>query len=481
MRKNIQTVNDLVRAAEGTVQKKEESLRKAEDNSKTLMETLKKHEADSIAHEAEARQMEEQLRDSRKNESVLRGERELAAEQLREKTEMLDEINNWRLQMKKIDETERDETATKLQGLFTEAYSMVKKYFGDDVPDQIGKDAKAWEALRGHVAVSHPYKIPLPSSNSPQAKQMRVAAVLAVLGHHLAEQILQPLFILEDGGELNEFLSELASDDPPREAFLRSTLLAALTSADQRENRQERVKDVFQAVISAAQPLLADGKRDGFRRALRDLCARYCETWSEIQHLEDKIEWSLDVDEPDNFELLQLPNPAGETASEATSNNQASGTPKTGSNRPPNSSVSQLSRPSSNTASQLRGNEAIVAPVWPCFILTTRTVSHRRRDFVGLEGLYGNGRDLCAPVKRFRDYFIDMANAKARDRRAESPIAQGDDLVSIIEEQDGGSSPLDFYDCRLFAEPEDDNQEAQETKVGLGILHTYDEDDVADL
>ena len=32
---------------------------------------------------------------------------------------------------------------TKLQGLFTEVYSLVKDCFGDDVPDQIGKDAKA--------------------------------------------------------------------------------------------------------------------------------------------------------------------------------------------------------------------------------------------------------------------------------------------------------------------------------------------------
>ncbi|EON96492.1 hypothetical protein UCRPA7_8011 [Phaeoacremonium minimum UCRPA7] len=233
MRKYIQTANDTARAAEAKVQDKEESLGKVEDKLKTLIETSKKHETDSMTHQAEARQMEEQLRVSRKNESDLRDEKRVLAEQLREKTEMLDEINNWRLPMKKIDKMERDtmsvcsplssakltaaaNSVAKLQGLLTEAYSLVKDYFGDDVPDQIGKDAKAWEALRGHVAVSHPYKIPLPSSNSPQAKQMRVAAVLAVLGHHLAEEILQPLYILEEGGELNELLSELTSDDPPR-------------------------------------------------------------------------------------------------------------------------------------------------------------------------------------------------------------------------------------------------------------------------
>ena len=181
---------------------------------------------------------------------------------------------------------------------------------------------------------------------------MRVAAVLAVLGHHLAEEILQPLYILEEGGELNELLSELASDDPPREAFLRSTLLVALTRKDQWENRQKRLKDVFRAVVSAVQPLVPDGKQDSFRRALRDLCARHCETWSEIQRLEDKVEWSLDTDVSENLELLELPLLTDGQSSRA---------------------VPQVPQLSDNTASQPRGAiESIVAPVWPCFFFVRR-------------------------------------------------------------------------------------------------------------
>ncbi len=42
-------------------------------------------------------------------------------------------------------------------------------------------------------------------------------------------------------------------------------------------------------------------------------------------------------------------------------------------------------------------------------------------------------------------------------------------LPGTVEEQPG-SSPLDFYDCRMFAEPDDDDLETQEANVGLAIL-----------
>ncbi|KAI1750877.1 hypothetical protein F4782DRAFT_531915 [Xylaria castorea] len=58
---------------------------------------------------------------------------------------------------------------------------------------------------------------------------------------------------------------------------------------------------------------------------------------------------------------------------------------------------------------------------------------------------------------------------------------KGDDLAATIEEQqDGGSSPLDSYDCRMNGEPEDDDQETQETNVGLAIFHHPSNQDNAD-
>ena len=84
-------------------------------------------------------------------------------------------------------------------------------------------------------------------------------------------------------------------------------------------------------------------------------------------------------------------------------------------------------------------------------------------------------RNLRILAKDYRDRFIETANARARKQHAEDTDTEETDLASTIEEeQQEGSSPFDFYDCRMFAEPEDGEPETQETQdgnVGLAILH----------
>ncbi|KAI0120608.1 hypothetical protein BJ170DRAFT_704721 [Xylariales sp. AK1849] len=89
----------------------------------------------------------------------------------------------------------------------------------------------------------------------------------------------------------------------------------------------------------------------------------------------------------------------------------------------------------------------------------------------------GAFRNLRMRAKEDRDWFIEIANARARDRSKDDADTEGDLASTTEEQQDVVSSPLDFFGCRMFAEPDDD-QETQETNVGLAILHhTYGEDD----
>lgn len=51
--------------------------------------------------------------------------------------------------------------------------------------------------------------------------------------------------------------------------------------------------------------------------------------------------------------------------------------------------------------------------------------------------------------------------------------------MSTVEEQQPGSSAADFFECKMFAEPEDDDGEAgsQDANDGLAIIdHGYGED-----
>ncbi|KAI0013749.1 hypothetical protein F4779DRAFT_613482 [Xylariaceae sp. FL0662B] len=105
--------------------------------------------------------MEEQPRTFKGNEGGLISGKELVAQRLRGKTYRLQEVEK------------RGEITAKLRELFTEVYMLVTEYFSDDVPDQICKKASAWGTLRKHDGASR-HEIPLPSSNSPQAKQTHV-------------------------------------------------------------------------------------------------------------------------------------------------------------------------------------------------------------------------------------------------------------------------------------------------------------------
>lgn len=104
-------------------------------------------------------------------------------------------------------------------------------------------------------------------------------------------------------------------------------------------------------------------------------------------------------------------------------------------------------------------------------------------DDVWLEGT-GAFRNLRMLAKDLRDRFIRRANARARKQNAEAAATEGNELARTPEERHGGSGPIDFFDCQMFAEPGDDEQdtrdaqETRETDVGLGIIpHAYDKDD----
>ncbi len=94
-------------------------------------------------------------------------------------------------------------------------------------------------------------------------------------------------------------------------------------------------------------------------------------------------------------------------------------------------------------------------------------------------GAFRNMRKLA---KRYRNQFIDMANSRARGRRAGGTDAEGNDPATAIQEApDEGSSLVDFYDFRMVTAPEGDELATQNTneeileagdaKFGLAPLH----------
>ncbi|KAH8200928.1 hypothetical protein TruAng_004937 [Truncatella angustata] len=86
------------------------------------------------------------------------------------------------------------------------------------------------------------HSIPLLNSNSKQAKFMRVAASIYDIARSFEKHIFQSSYLLEHNG-LCQILSDLASDDPDREAHIRAVLMPVQPKQDIIDKRIDRLQD----------------------------------------------------------------------------------------------------------------------------------------------------------------------------------------------------------------------------------------------
>ncbi len=179
-------------------------------------------------------------------------------------------------------------------------------------------DLSCWDNLRNSKALEGPRKIPLPQSNSPVAKAMRIASVLAVLSRTLHKYIFRPFYLVDDDTEITRLLHAVESDNPSREENIRSTLLATLPES-QRNSAKGRVQRVVRDVSWVVQHLLGALQYDAFCSGLANACAVACTEWQKIQMAKTKIEpyFGPPYDEFD-WQALPLPEFEGRKGSPQT-------------------------------------------------------------------------------------------------------------------------------------------------------------------
>ncbi len=182
----------------------------------------------------------------------------------------------------------------------------MKKYFYVDLEEAVLADHSRWEAIRSHERVKKNH-IPTPLSNKTGAREMRVAAVLAILGSALAEHVFQPTYLLKSGMELWEVMAELAIDDPARESYLRSVLLDVFPGNQKTIATQfagEAADEVFNCVKNL---LLTPQNREAFQSALSTFCKLASEEWIPLQFLQEKIEPNFDTPADADAESWRFP------------------------------------------------------------------------------------------------------------------------------------------------------------------------------
>lgn len=183
--------------------------------------------------------------------------------------------------------------------------------FRPDIDENILADPSCWSNLRNspYLKQATQLQIPLPQSNSPAAKGMRISAVLAVLSRALHRHIFRPVFLFEDGDDepLVKFLRDLEDEDPAREAHMRATLLSSMPER-QMEQGARRVKIVVREVSWLVQHLLSALQFESFCSGLEAACRLACEQWMRIQLASLKIEPYFGPPYDDfDWQVLELP------------------------------------------------------------------------------------------------------------------------------------------------------------------------------
>lgn len=249
--------------------------------------------------------------------------------------------------------------------------------------EDILSNSDLWDAIRSYTTVSH-RRIPLPVTNSPVAKHVRIAALLSITSTILKEQVFQPNYLLKQNNEICDLLDEIIDEDAKREQHLRAELVALLPDR-QKENGKARVESAVKRIASYCIPLVPKDKDPSFMAALESLCKRAYKGWAELQRYRQRVEPVFQKDPDVKWLLLPLPNQTsdgksqnGQSSTRVSSQNSGTGSPRATYLEP---------------AEQAEFAEIKVV-VWPGFILTDL------EDFESISGgLVLSAADVEAALK----------------------------------------------------------------------------------
>ncbi|CRK15951.1 hypothetical protein BN1723_010860 [Verticillium longisporum] len=170
----------------------------------------------------------------------------------------------------------RKEAITKLRAISDLARSLAVAHVGIDLDDAVLSDPENWAGLKIQIEEKN-LSIPLPRSNTPAAKLMRVASFLAVLSRQLELYIFQPTYFTTESNELSDLILDMK--DKTQANHLRSVLLRA--SPD--EHGEAQARRVVDGVYKCVKPLLRQRDSLSFRASLEKVCREISEMWETFQ------------------------------------------------------------------------------------------------------------------------------------------------------------------------------------------------------
>ena len=244
--------------------------------------------------------------------------------------------------------------------MFSMAYRLIKTHFYVDLEEAALANQECWANLSIRALNIFKKNLPLPTSNSVAAKQMRLVAILTILAYKLEQAIFQPSYLLSERDELSKLISGLIHEDHSRDSHLQAVLLS-VDPVRQKELGRERIEHVVKCIIGYIKPLLSGERQKSFNSKLKTVCNKICEQWMSLQELKERIVAFRDPSQAplEDWAVLNLPPTGDPEKRNRPSSNAASAS----------ASGSKLAKKDHTQMQKLQDRGSIVGIVWPCFLL----------------------------------------------------------------------------------------------------------------
>ncbi|KAL4730793.1 hypothetical protein ACLX1H_002833 [Fusarium chlamydosporum] len=408
-----QAVEDSIKKHKAELAALQNKLEIQSSSAKQLMSTIEKKNKEISLFEANKSLQGEKMAKAEKELTTLRSTRESMQSRIDDLTKSLEEaqgrLMTFRSIMVELDrfEAKRAEVGDALDSILNNGLRFMEWSIGADLDDACLADMAIWGRVRSHTLIQR--TIPLPASNSPVAKQMRIAAGLRVYSMALADHVFRSTYLTLNN-DLDDVLRDLEADDPLHEVYARAILLK-IQPAKQPRTREDRAKMVVGQVSDVIAGLVPSSRRETFETRLHQLSMEACDAWSIAQHLVEPIRpvFSSHVFE----DWVAFPSSA------AQHNNKAGPTSDTRQPLEMRTEMSDRQSQSPTSESRLIETDDIIQVVWPAFSVP----SSQQEDDVGNQVPEVVHRGYVITRSQIKDAEIEMSRRTARKNARQNSVS----------------------------------------------------------
>ncbi|KAL4926588.1 uncharacterized protein BDV17DRAFT_293384 [Aspergillus undulatus] len=303
--KKVQATHTQLESDLKTAQRDIDGLQRKVKEKDVLIDRIKASHSDN---QKRLKAVEEGAKEMEKEKSAL-------AESLQATKARLDKIEGYAIQHSDCDEDSMIDAFIELwQYATTEIYVHLNK----DLSEVVLQNRSIWDAFKrkSNFAVEH--HVPLPNSNSPAAKQMRLAVLLAILAREIDKQIFQPTYIVPEDAGIRDTLAGLAASDNEKESFCRSILLL-IDPETEKVVLQSRIQAIVRNVSQYLYDMLPEDQFTELRASIGKIAERAANVWHPIQRSLERYEPDFEPFKwgDDQWSLLRFPE--GSSAESETS------------------------------------------------------------------------------------------------------------------------------------------------------------------